>query len=61
MHRDIAAQWLDVVLATRLFGPGLLRLSRRLIVAGVRVGIDGLGAATAHAAEPLQRRGDGDD
>lgn len=42
MQLDAAAWLLEIALALRVFGPDTVRICRRLLTAGVRVGITGL-------------------
>ncbi|MEU3774296.1 hypothetical protein AB0F11_14035 [Streptomyces sp. NPDC032472] len=55
MQRD-AAPWLavlEVTLAIRVFGPDAVRCCRRLLAAGVRIGITTMsGAARRSSTEP---------
>ncbi|MGK5637297.1 hypothetical protein ACSNOK_03135 [Streptomyces sp. URMC 126] len=52
MHQDNAAQWIEVALAVRVFGPDVFRLLRRMLAAGVRIGISGLVGGARHSAKP---------
>ncbi|TLS44400.1 hypothetical protein FE633_20515 [Streptomyces montanus] len=43
-----AAGWLfEIALALRVFGPDAVRVCRRLLTAGVRIGVTGLGGNRA--------------
>ncbi|MEU3953597.1 hypothetical protein AB0F45_14955 [Streptomyces achromogenes] len=56
MQQHTAAAWLEIALAVRVFGPDAIRGCRRLLTAGVRIGIAQLaGARTqARSTEPDQ-------
>jgi hypothetical protein len=52
-----AAAWLfEIALALRVFGPDAVRVCRRLLTAGVRIGITGLGGTRTPSGtnEPSQ-------
>ncbi|MDX2827167.1 hypothetical protein Sipo8835_46620 [Streptomyces ipomoeae] len=43
MQQSAAAWLFEIALALRVFGPDVVRVSRRLLTAGVRIDITGLG------------------
>lgn len=56
MQQSAAAWLLEITLALRVFGPDVVRACRRLLTAGVRIGITGLTGtrAPSRATEPTQ-------
>lgn len=54
MQHDAAAWLIEIALALRVFGPDIVRGCRRLLTAGVRIGIAQLtsGRTAARAPEP---------
>ncbi|MBZ4320668.1 hypothetical protein [Streptomyces huiliensis] len=57
MHQDNAAQWIEAALGLRVFGPDVFRLLRRMLAAGVRIGISGLVGGARHSAKPSCKHG----
>ncbi|MBC2874508.1 MULTISPECIES: hypothetical protein [Streptomyces] len=59
MHQENAARWIEVGLALRVFGPDVFRLLRRMLAAGVRIGISGLAGGPRHSgpAKPSCKHG----
>lgn len=47
MQQSAAAWLVEIAFALRVFGPDAVRISRRLLTAGVRVGITGLAGTRA--------------
>ncbi|MET9424668.1 hypothetical protein ABZY06_28710 [Streptomyces sp. NPDC006540] len=53
MQHSAAAWLIDIALTVRVFGPDAVRCCRRLLAAGVRIGITDIsGAARRAATEP---------
>ena len=52
MQHDAAAWLVEIALALRVFGPDVVRGCRRLLTAGVRVGITQLASARTSARTP---------
>ncbi|GGZ42880.1 hypothetical protein [Streptomyces poonensis] len=52
MQQTAAAWSFEIALALRVFGPDAVRICRRLLTAGVRIGITGLTGTRAPSAQP---------
>ncbi|MGV9248696.1 hypothetical protein [Streptomyces sp. NPDC003710] len=56
MQHDAAAWLLEIALALRVFGPDVIRGCRRMLTAGVRIGITQLTGTRAPARTPKSQR-----
>ncbi|MDX3589094.1 hypothetical protein [Streptomyces europaeiscabiei] len=56
MQHDAAAWLIEIALALRVFGPDVVRRCRRLLTAGVRIGITQLTSGRTPARTPEPQR-----
>ncbi|GAA2768833.1 hypothetical protein GCM10010103_78770 [Streptomyces paradoxus] len=56
MQHDAAAWLIEIALALRVFGPDVVRGCRRLLTAGVRIGITQLTSGRTPARAPEAQR-----
>ncbi|MFJ3841959.1 hypothetical protein ACWGHM_39630 [Streptomyces sp. NPDC054904] len=53
--QDSPVTWVEMLLAVRVFGPDVLRTGRRLLTAGVRMGISDITTGTPREVDPDDR------